>query len=141
MVLGNNMSLLARLRRAVKKIKILLNYNFNIRWSLASSFGKSRKVLSFNDRPGLRLCIDEDQNNSENNNNDSHHEYYQRSISSPLLSTSSSFSSDEEDIDKKSELFIANFRKHLLLERQISLELRYARERSFSSSSPSSLSS
>ncbi|KAM3379430.1 hypothetical protein P3S68_011844 [Capsicum galapagoense] len=32
---------------------------------------------------------------------------------------------DENDVDKRAEAFIANFRRQLRLERQISLELRY----------------
>ncbi|KAK4729154.1 hypothetical protein R3W88_022142 [Solanum pinnatisectum] len=34
---------------------------------------------------------------------------------------------DEKDIDQRAELFIANFRRQLRLERQISLELRYCK--------------
>lgn len=34
---------------------------------------------------------------------------------------------DENDVDKRAETFIANFRRQLQLERQISLELRYCK--------------
>ncbi|KAK4349524.1 hypothetical protein RND71_032279 [Anisodus tanguticus] len=34
---------------------------------------------------------------------------------------------DENDVDKRAEAFIANFRRQLRLERQISLELRYCK--------------
>ncbi|MCD7446407.1 hypothetical protein HAX54_006016 [Datura stramonium] len=34
---------------------------------------------------------------------------------------------DANDIDKRAEMFIANFRRQLRLERQISLELRYCK--------------
>jgi hypothetical protein len=37
-----------------------------------------------------------------------------------------SFASDD-DIDKRAEIFIANFRRHLRLERQASLERSYSR--------------
>ncbi|KAI3472441.1 hypothetical protein Pfo_029561 [Paulownia fortunei] len=96
--------LLGRLKRAVKKIKFLLNFNVN-RWKLASIIGasSSKRRLSFNDRPGLRAC---------------------RTISYP----------SEDDIDKRADAFIANFYKQLQYERQISLELRYYRGNSFDSS-------
>ncbi|WMV40334.1 hypothetical protein MTR67_033719 [Solanum verrucosum] len=34
---------------------------------------------------------------------------------------------DEKDVDQRAEMFIANFRRQLRLERQISLELRYCK--------------
>ncbi|KAK6781577.1 hypothetical protein RDI58_019373 [Solanum bulbocastanum] len=34
---------------------------------------------------------------------------------------------DEMDVDQRAEMFIANFRRQLRLERQISLELRYCK--------------
>ena len=40
---------------------------------------------------------------------------------------SSPAAGDEEDIDRRAEQFIANFYKHIQMERQVSLQLRYCR--------------
>lgn len=133
-------SLLGRLRKAVKKIRFLLNFDMN-RWKLVSMIGSTsslsnKRRLSFNDRAGLRACMDTDDDDSVN--------FYSSAGSSSSrgiktggrLQRTISYPSDEDDIDKRAENFIANFYKQLQLERQISLELRYARENSFNSASP-----
>ncbi|XP_073153597.1 uncharacterized protein [Henckelia pumila] len=102
--------LLGRLKRAVNKIKIILNLNVN-RWKLASMISKKR--FSFSDRPGLRACITDSD-----------------SISSRGIQRTISYPSDD-DVDKRADAFIANFYKQLQIERQISLELRYCRGNSF----------
>lgn len=121
-----NRSLLGRLRGAVKKIRFLLNFNVN-RWKLASIIGalSGKRRLSFNDRPGLRACIDHDSDSNDSG-----------SGSGRSLQRTISFPSDQDDIDKRAEMFIANFYRQLKMERQISLELRYARADSFDSASP-----
>ncbi|KAL2502191.1 hypothetical protein Fot_36039 [Forsythia ovata] len=118
--------LIGRLKRAVKKIKFLLNLNVN-RWKLASMIGRSssKRRLSFNERPGLGAFMeDTDPNNSD-----------QPVSSTRELQRTTSYPS-EDDIDKRAEKFIANFHKQLQLERQISLQLRYYRGNSFDSASP-----
>lgn len=121
---SENLLLLGRLRGAVKKIRFLLNFNVN-RWKLASIIGasSSNRRLSFNDRPGLRACMDD----SDSNDSGSARGRLQRTISYP---------SDEDDIDKRADMFIANFHRQLRIERQISLELRYTRGNSIDSASP-----
>ncbi|KAK1391600.1 hypothetical protein POM88_010656 [Heracleum sosnowskyi] len=125
-----------RLRNAVKKVKFLLNLNLH-RWRLASILSNKasssrRRTLSLNDRrPGLRAYADD---------------IYYRNIETSVaptsdrrLSTCSSSRriertiscSSEDDIDKKAELFINNFKRQLLMERQVSLQLRYSRGNSF----------
>ncbi|TQD74494.1 hypothetical protein C1H46_039971 [Malus baccata] len=121
-------SLLSRLRKAVKKVSLLLNLNVN-RWRIASVIGltisSDHRLMSFNDRPGLRAaCSDE---NSSEEDSGSSRGYLQRNISYPL---------DQDDIDQRAEMFIANFHRQLQVERQISLELRYCRENSFDLKSP-----
>lgn len=138
--------MLDKLRNAVKKVQVLLNINLNI-WRLASILGKNgpltrRQTLSFNDRPGLRACTDDynDYSSSISTNG----EYRQLSgsfSSSPSPSSSRSSSSrrierttscpSEDDIDKRAEMFINNFRRRLVMERQASLQLRYVRGNSF----------
>lgn len=130
--------LLGRLRRAVKKVKFLLNLNLN-RWRIASIIGAgslSRRTISFNDRPGLRAWTDDLLINSISSNvgqdddsgSSSRVQQIQRTPSLP---------SDQDDIDKRAGIFIANFRNQLRMERQVSLELRYnRRDTSFDSNSP-----
>ncbi|CAA0819369.1 Unknown protein [Striga hermonthica] len=119
--------LLEKLKRAVKKINFLINFNLN-KWKLASIIGVSsgKKRLSFNNRPGLRACVDDEGPLEPNNSGSSNGRSLQRTISYP---------SSEDDINKRAEAFIANFYKQLQYERQISLELRYYRGDSFGSSS------
>ncbi|KAM0986001.1 hypothetical protein ACFX13_013458 [Malus domestica] len=121
-------SLLSRLRKAVKKVSLLLNLNVN-RWRIASVIGRTisgdHRLMSFNDRPGLRAaCSDE---NSSEEDSGSSRGYLQRNIIYPL---------DQDDIDQRAEMFIGNFRRQLQVERQISLELRYCRENIFDLKSP-----
>ncbi|CAK7337599.1 unnamed protein product [Dovyalis caffra] len=119
-------SLLSRLRRAIKKIKFILNLDMN-RWRLASVIGAAssrRRQLSFNDRPGLRGCADIEDTESEDSGSS---KGLRRTISYP----------SEDDIDKRAEMFIENFRRQLQIERQISLELKYFQGlNSFKSISP-----
>lgn len=97
---------------------------------IGASGGKRR--LSFNDRPGLRACTDD--NYADESSPDSAsagpHSHgggsLHRTISYP----------SEDDIDKRAEMFIANFHRQLQIERQISLELGYCRANSFEYMSP-----
>ncbi|KAH6779443.1 cotton fiber protein [Perilla frutescens var. hirtella] len=113
-------SLVGRLKRAVKKIKFLLDFNVN-RWKLASLIGasSSKRRLSFTDRPGIRACLDDSEPDEPGSARS-----LQRTISYPT---------SEDDVDKKADAFIANFYKQLQIERQVSLELRYYRGDSFTS--------
>ncbi|KAJ4845597.1 hypothetical protein Tsubulata_005728 [Turnera subulata] len=120
--------LLGHLKKAAKKINFLLNLNIRRRWHLASTILRNssslleRRRLSFNDRLGLHGCIEEDVESEENK---------------PVVnvqrtrSTCCASSSSDEDIDERAEVFIANFRRQLLMERQVSLKLRYHRGNSF----------
>ena len=124
---NRNQSLLSRLRRAVNKVRLLLTSTIISRtWHIASairSASLSRRQLSFSDGPGLRLCSDE---TGSADSGSSHGGGLQRTISCP----------SDDDIDKRAEMFISNFRRQLQMERQISLQLRYRRENSFESISP-----
>ncbi|XP_059461834.1 uncharacterized protein LOC132190813 [Corylus avellana] len=105
-----------RLRKAVKKLKLLLSFNAR-RWCLGGSNIGSfsyRRRLSFDDRLGLHGCI-------EDNKSDGGDRSATRSIQ-----RATSFASDD-DIDKRAEIFIANFRRQLRFERKVSLELSYCR--------------
>lgn len=122
--------LLGRLKRAVKKITFLLNINVN-RFRIASMIigraPKDKRRVSFNDRPGLSACTED-----------------LELLDSPAagssrgggISRTTSLQSSEDDIDKRAEMFIANFYRQLKLERQVSLQLSYCRGDSFDSASP-----
>lgn len=116
---NQNKSLLHRLRTAVQKVKLLisstiLNQTWNAAKLLRGTSSLNKRQLSFNDRPGLMICSSDD-TDSEDSLSPSPPRCLQRTMSIP----------SDDDIDKRSEIFIANFRRQLLLERQISLQLRY----------------
>ncbi|XVE97261.1 hypothetical protein REPUB_Repub03eG0004900 [Reevesia pubescens] len=114
-----NWSVMGRLKKAVKKINSLLRLNLT-KWSIScflkSASSRRQLSLSFNDRLGLHGCIeDEDQINERG--------------SVRALQRVTSYGADD-DVDKRAELFISNFRRQLWLEKQVSLQLRYCRSRS-----------
>ncbi|PRQ37447.1 hypothetical protein RchiOBHm_Chr4g0402701 [Rosa chinensis] len=129
----NSWSLLSRLRRAVKKVSFLLNLNMN-RWRISSMLSRSsstvHRIRSFNDRPaGLIAAYDSDETAGSQ-------EDFGSSRGSPHLQRTISYPSDQDGIDQRAEMFIANFRRQLQIERQVSLELRYCRGNSFEMASP-----
>ncbi|KAM1305346.1 hypothetical protein ACFX2F_022900 [Malus domestica] len=121
-------SFLSRLRKAVRKVSFLLNLNVN-RWRIVSMIGRTvssnHRLMSFNDHPGLKVACGDETSSEEHSG--SSRGNLQRTISYP---------SDQDDIDQRAEMFIANFRRQLRVERQISLELRYGRGNSFDLKSP-----
>ncbi|XP_061361806.1 uncharacterized protein LOC133305561 [Gastrolobium bilobum] len=121
-----NTSLLSRLRMVVRKVRLLLSSTLlSHTWHAATVLRRAsptKRNLSFNDRPGLIQCSEE----TGSEGSVSSPPGLQRTISCP----------SDDDIDKRSEIFIANFRKQLQMERQISLQLRYRRENSFELVSP-----
>ncbi|KAM7268039.1 hypothetical protein ACFE04_010205 [Oxalis oulophora] len=76
-----------------------------------------RKAMSFNERD---VVIDQDHDV----------EPVQNTVFDQRIFSRSS-SSSEDDIDKRADIFISNFRRQLRYERQVSLELRYFRVNSF----------
>jgi hypothetical protein len=115
--MGGERRLGGRLKKAVRKLKLLLSFNIR-RWCLGGpnigSFSYRRR-LSFDDRLGLRGCIEDDKSDGGDR-------------SARSIQRATSFASDD-DIDKRAEIFIANFRRRLRFERQVSLELSYSRSR------------
>ncbi|OVA10230.1 Protein of unknown function DUF761 [Macleaya cordata] len=119
--------LLGRLRRAVKKVRFVLNFNIINRWRLASMIGSSsQRRLSFNNRSGLLSFIDDNNNNNTDGADGSN-------STRELQRTQSYLSSSDEDIDNRAEMFISNFYRQLQMERQVSLELQYCRGNSLES--------
>ncbi|XP_073137905.1 uncharacterized protein [Henckelia pumila] len=119
-------SMIDRLKKAVKKIKVLLDYNAS-RWKIASLLGKSsgkRSRLNFNVRPGLKeYAEDSDSIGGGGDHLPGSSRQLHRTQSHPV----------EVDIDKRADAFIEKFRNQLKYERQISLQLRYYRGNSFDS--------
>ncbi|KAL2338626.1 hypothetical protein Fmac_013072 [Flemingia macrophylla] len=121
-------SLLSRLRTAVQKVKILLGATvLGHAWRAASilrrgSLGKRQMSLEDGGAAGLMICASSSSSSSSDSEDlvsvVSPTRSLQRTISYPS-------SDDEHDIDKRAEMFIANFRRQLRMERQVSLELRY----------------
>ncbi|KAL1823307.1 hypothetical protein ACET3Z_010085 [Daucus carota] len=118
--------MLNRLRNAVKKVKFLLNlslYRFQLASILSNKASSSRRrTLSLNDRQGFRAYAD-DNLMIENSAVPSSDRRLSTSSSSRRIERMNSCSS-EDDIDKRAELFINNFKRQLLMERQVSLQLR-----------------
>ncbi|CAI0376432.1 unnamed protein product [Linum tenue] len=128
---GGGWSVVGRLRKAVKKINfILFSIGIIRRWELISSIHQrrrrrrqqqqQRRFLSFNERlVGLQgyteLTEDHD------------HDHHRSSVNNGGGVLDRTCSLDQDDIDKRSERFIANFRRDLLLQRQVSLELGYCK--------------
>lgn len=118
---------MGRFKKAVKKINSLLRFSLT-KWRIINCFlkstsGKRLQSLSFNDRLGLRGCIEDDQQYNSN-------ELRGSSVRALQRVTSYGGASSDDDVDKRAELFISNFRRQLWFERQVSLELRYCRTRS-----------
>ncbi|KAG6587758.1 hypothetical protein SDJN03_16323, partial [Cucurbita argyrosperma subsp. sororia] len=114
-------SLLGRLRKSVKKLKLMMNFKVQS-WRLAAMFGRSlsRSLrVSFKEAPGLKGCREEDVR-----------ELCGESISWRGLQRTRSYAS-EDDVDMRAEAFIANFYHHLRIERQVLLDLQYCRRNSF----------
>ncbi|KAF5461766.1 hypothetical protein F2P56_017839 [Juglans regia] len=110
----NKWSVLTCLRRAVRKVRFLLDF--------------SNHQLSFNDRPGLRAYTNDsfDLDSEDSGSSSRPGLALQKMMSYP----------SEDDVDKRAEMFIANFYHQLRIERQISLELQYCRGNSFKAISP-----
>ncbi|KAK4777922.1 hypothetical protein SAY87_018109 [Trapa incisa] len=112
---------LGRLKRATKKVMILLNYRA-ARWKLASIIHRKRgrrsisPRLCFDDRPIglLTACPDSVDDRLSRHASLDRQRPLQRTMSLP---------SEEEDVDKLAEQFISNFYRLLRMERQVSLTM------------------
>uniref|UniRef100_A0A0E0LVF3 Uncharacterized protein n=1 Tax=Oryza punctata TaxID=4537 RepID=A0A0E0LVF3_ORYPU len=144
------MSLLGSFRTAVKKVRFLLSFSAT-RWILSSivgsrgaaprrrvSFGPAARPPSLLDYEGS-VIVSPPARSGAPSRTASLGPLPTRTVtrtssaaSSKLLRTSSAGSSSspgggggDDDIDRRAELFIANFYKHIQMERQVSLQLRY----------------
>lgn len=96
--------IIRQLNRVVKKLKSKLHstrvHSKNVKQRCFGLFDNNR-IMSLQ-----RFQEDDEQINKQ----------YRRTIS---------YASEDDDIDKKAEIFIANFRRQLRLERRVSFELQY----------------
>lgn len=130
--------LLGRLRRAIQKVKFLLSFNTS-RWFLSSLLGSPAgpRRLSFKAQPGLLDCTEDYYEAGSSGSSfglsrttSSASGVSRTTSSASEISRTLSDASTGDDIDKRAEIFIANFYRHIQMERQVSLELRYCKERS-----------
>ncbi|RZR95641.1 hypothetical protein BHM03_00024511 [Ensete ventricosum] len=129
--------LLSRLRGAIHKVRFLLSFDAT-KWIAISSFKRSSPVpprlLTFTARPGLLDCTDDyyDARSSFAVSRTMSPCSPASTTASPGPGTSRSISdaSSGDDIDQRAERFIDNFYRQLRMERQVSLELSYCREKS-----------
>lgn len=140
MMMNSKQSLLRRLRSAVQRLRLLLSSTVLSRtWHIASAIRRTRHLSSNHSSSSsspagcLMICSESDQQVVNNNNKGFESTYYGDSSTSPssssspggLIRSTSCVSQEEDDIDKRAEAFITNFRRQLQIERQISLQLRY----------------
>ncbi|CAI0451057.1 unnamed protein product [Linum tenue] len=127
--------LFGRLKRAVSKLRVILKFDFHV-WRLASSLLRSSssigpsRVISFGDRPGLTAAYEDYDEAAAAADSDSGYWYSPPPPAKVELrrAISRRFSM-EDDINDRAEMFIANFRRQLQIERQISLDLKYCLEK------------
>ncbi|KAB2619194.1 hypothetical protein D8674_015063 [Pyrus ussuriensis x Pyrus communis] len=125
------------LKRAVNKINlILLSFKLN-RLRLASILGccssraSTRHCLSFNDRLGLYSCIEDENTSTDGNQRSLRRVQSTRARDLPKDQSLDDHDGDDDDLDRRADVFIANFHRQLMFERQVSLQLRYCRRDNF----------
>ena len=133
---GNGVQMLKKLRRGIKKVMFLLSFNAK-KWFISSSLKSLKsanlsKLISFKDQASLTNChtTDEDEFYEVRSSlcvsrTSSSASEISRTISS--ASTNDGSSSSGDDINIRAEAFIANFYKHIQMEREVSLKLRYCK--------------
>ncbi|KAL3747936.1 hypothetical protein ACJRO7_016714 [Eucalyptus globulus] len=123
------------LKRAVKKIKDMLIRRWRrITNSVASGAHRRRWLRRSRTSPGRRQYIEEaDWKESSSESDGALERAKMVSFHCDGSGHSNPYECDceEDDIDGRAENFIANFRRRLQMERQVSLELRYSQRNSF----------
>ena len=139
-------SILGSLREAIRKVRFLLSFSAT-RWMLlARAAPRPRRGLSFGPRaPGLLdvegsvvspAASSSSSSSSRTSRSASLGTATTRSLSrassaaapsSPEAAESPASSGGDSDVNRRADLFISNFRRHLEMERQVSLQLRYVR--------------
>ena len=144
---------LRRLKRAVERVKLSLVNNI-ARWIYDGGVARRLRRLSWEEPHGLLdvISVSEDERFYDANSSycssqasSPASEVLERTMSSvwreisrnrshgrdDLRTMDSSSSLGSDDVDDRSANFIAGFRRHLENERQISIELRYPKSKSF----------
>jgi len=146
-------SILGALREAVRKVRFLLSSGAT-RWMLLAR-AAPRRGLSFGSRPPGLLDVEgsivspaaSSSSSSRTSRSASLGTATTRSLSRASSAAASSpedasrggspaSSGGDSDVDRRADLFISNFRRHLEMERQVSLQLRYVRLNSWEDRTP-----
>ena len=146
-------SILGALREAIRKVRFLLSSGAT-RWMLLAR-AAPRRGLSFGPRaPGLLdvegsvvspAASSSSSSSSRTSRSASLGTATTRSLSrassaaapsSPEAAESPASSGGDSDVNRRADLFISNFRRHLEMERQVSLQLRYVRLNSWEDRTP-----
>jgi len=134
-------SILGALREAIRKVRFLLSSGAT-RWMLLAR-AAPRRGLSFGSRPPGLLDVEgsivspaASSSSSRTSRSASLGTATTRSLSrassaaapsSPEAAESPASSGGDSDVNRRADLFISNFRRHLEMERQVSLQPRYVR--------------
>jgi len=146
-------SILGALREAIRKVRFLLSSGAT-RWMLLAR-AAPRRGLSFGSRPPGLLDVEgsivspaaSSSSSSRTSRSASLGTATTRSLSRASSAAASSpeaasrggspaSSGGDSDVDRRADLFISNFRRHLEMERQVSLQLRYVRLNSWEDRTP-----
>lgn len=110
------------MNKATKNILFLLSSKMH-KWKLTS------KIINFRRKHPIKL-FNKSKSSLYDSIRDIDDQYEGPSYTHCIRRTKSSIArnnDDENDVDQRAEMFIANFKRQLRLERQISLELRYCK--------------
>ncbi|MQL89421.1 hypothetical protein Taro_021991 [Colocasia esculenta] len=141
---------LRRLKQAIEKVKFLLSTNLS-QWLYIGSAASASRRLSFRDQPGLLDIVSDAGSEAAYEDAAASSLGPSRAVSpapgilsrtisslwaeipgSPSMARSASSASSSGaadaavDVDSRADAFIANFWRHIQIERQVSLELRRA---------------
>ena len=118
----SSFSLLRRLKKAVNRIKFLVLLRiWQMRPSNISRPSYKQRCFRFNEPKGLKSWFKDDKADRKCNVRE-----FKRTRSCCGWEDD-----DDDNVDERAEMFIANFRRQLTMERQVSLQLRYCRTDSF----------
>ncbi|XP_074315193.1 uncharacterized protein LOC141651376 [Silene latifolia] len=118
----NKWSLSRKIKRAIKKVNFFLKSSFKFdQWRFASIL----RCTPNNKRYTRHLSIGYSEETLTKEENDGNRLLSSLRSFNRVKSICLNDNDDVENVDEKADLFIQNFHRQLLMERQISLQLRY----------------
>lgn len=142
-MMGKNISLVSSVASHIKKVKLMLFLSLKLwKWRLKTdmsnvgrAYNRLQRWRSFNaggPRGLLCGCFEEEEEDDGVESSSNYIRRLERTRSSyygynPEYDDIDDDHEDDEydDVDRRAEIFITNFRSRLLMERQVSLNLRY----------------